>query len=94
VISAGFWPGNGGYGSAAFYCYAAPEPVGLSDQKILPAIAGYDSNVKEFILKYDDVIQSSTPEDDVLNFVQSTYRAAATLGKWDTQSLEQAGPLK
>ena len=26
VISAGFWPGNGGFGDAAFYCYAAPEP--------------------------------------------------------------------
>lgn len=94
VISAGFWPGNGGFGSPAFYCYAAPEPAGLSDQKIHPANAGYDTNLKEFILKYDDVVSSRTPEEDVLEFVESTYRAAATLGKWDTQSLERAVPIK
>jgi hypothetical protein len=94
VISVGFWPGNGGFGSAAFYCYAAPEPAGLSDQKIQPASGHYDPNVKEFILKYDDVVSSATPEDDVLEFVESTYRAAATLAKWNTQSLERAAPIK
>ena len=27
--SLGFWPGNGGYGRAAFYSYAYPEPEGF-----------------------------------------------------------------
>ncbi len=27
--SVGFWPGNGGYGKAAFYAYAYPEPEGF-----------------------------------------------------------------
>ena len=89
VISAGFWPGNGGYGQAAFYCYAAPAPAGLDTQKILPAKAFYSTDLKEFILNYDDVVRSSTPNADVLQFAESCYRAAATLAKWDRHLLER-----
>jgi hypothetical protein len=89
VISAGFWPGNGGFGQAAFYCYAAPEPAGLSTQKIFPTNAFYSAELKEFILKYEDVVASSTPNADVLQFIESSYRAAATLGNWDTRLLER-----
>jgi Family of unknown function (DUF5996) len=91
VISAGFWPGNGGYGSAAFYCYAAPEPAGLADQRIAPAAGFYSPDLKEFILKYDDVVSSATPDDDLLQFVESSYRSAATLAKWDRALLERPG---
>ena len=53
VISAGFWPGNGGYGAAAFYCYAAPVPEGLAGKPVRPG--AWDSALGEFILKYDEV---------------------------------------
>jgi hypothetical protein len=89
VISAGFWPGNGGFGAAAFYCYAAPEPPGLDRQRILPAHAFYSDELKEFILKYDDVRAAESPERAVMEFLQSSYDAAATLAGWDRKALER-----
>jgi hypothetical protein len=89
VISAGFWPGNGGFGTPAFYCYAAPEPAGLKQQKISPARAYYSGELNEFLLKYDDVRQSNSPEDDVLAFLQSSYEAAADLAGWDRAAVER-----
>lgn len=89
VISAGFWPGNGGFGDAAFYCYAAHAPAGLEQQRILPAAAGYDTKLGEFILRYEGVRASPSPEKAVFDFLQSTYDAAATLAKWDRASLER-----
>jgi hypothetical protein len=89
VISAGFWPGNGGYGAAAFYCYAAPVPVGLGEAKICPAAAGWDKALGEFIFKYDAVLAEASPEDAVMEFVQSAYEVAADLAKWDRAALER-----
>jgi hypothetical protein len=89
VISAGFWPGNGGFGTPAFYCYAAPEPEGLSAEPIRPAAALYNNELKEFILKYDDVRAASSPDQAVLDFLQSTYEAAARLANWDRAAFER-----
>ncbi len=89
VISCGFWPGNGGFGTPAFYCYAAPEPAGLKDRKISPDAAYYDPELKEFVLKYDDVRTSAAPERVLLDFCQSTYDAAASLAQWDGENLER-----
>jgi hypothetical protein len=89
VISAGFWPGNGGFGAPAFYCYAAPEPAGLSNEQIGPAAAFYSSELKEFILKYDDARAANSPDEAILEFLQSSYEVAATLGRWDRASLER-----
>jgi hypothetical protein len=90
VISVGFWPGNGGFGQAAFYCYAAPEPAGLAEQPIRPAAATYNSDLKEFVLKYDDLRTATSPESDLLEFCRSTYDSAANLAKWDRASLERS----
>ncbi|MGC2661101.1 MAG: DUF5996 family protein [Bryobacteraceae bacterium] len=89
VISAGFWPGNGGFGTPAFYCYAAPEPSGLKQQQISPASAFYSGDLNEFILKYDDVRQADSPEQTLLEFLESSYQAAADLAKWDRTALER-----
>jgi hypothetical protein len=89
VISAGFWPGNGGFGAPAFYAYASPEPVGLRDEPIRPTEAFYSSELKEFILKYEDVRSTKSPDQAILDFLQSSYEAAAKLGAWDRASLER-----
>ena len=89
VISAGFWPGNGGFGAPAFYCYAAPAPADLEKQPVRPAQAFYSNELKEFILKYDDVRQANSPDDAVLEFLQSSYEAAAKLAGWDRAALER-----
>ena len=89
VISAGFWPGNGGFREAAFYCYAAPSPAGLESATIQPASANYNTALGEFILEYDDVRADPSPEDTLLLFLQSSYETAAELAHWDRKSLER-----
>jgi hypothetical protein len=89
VISAGFWPGNGGFGEAAFYCYAAPAPKGFEAATIQPAKAGYNTALGEFIYLYDDVRREPSPEEALLTFLQSSYEAGATLGQWDRNLLER-----
>lgn len=90
VISAGFWPGNGGFGAPAFYCYAAPEPSGLDRQSIRPEEAFYSNDLKQFILKYDDVRAADSPEHAIMEFLQSSYEAGAILAGWDRRALERS----
>jgi hypothetical protein len=89
VISAGFWPGNGGFGAPAFYCYAAPEPTGLKQQPVSPAQAFYSNDLNEFLLRYDDVRQADSPDDALLDFLESSYEAGAKLAGWDRAALER-----
>jgi hypothetical protein len=89
VISAGFWPGNGGYGAAAFYCYAAPVPTGLPDAKVRPETAGWDKALGEFIFKYDAVLKEVSPEKALTEFVESAYAVSADAAKWDRAALER-----
>ena len=89
MISVGFWPGSGNIEGAAFYAYAAPEPAGYPFAKITPKEAFYNQPTHGFILMYDDVRTSSSPESTLLDFCQSTYEAGATLGNWDRQALER-----
>jgi len=89
VISHGFWPGSGPIQGPAFYAYAAPEPDGLKTAAILPSGARYDADMSEFILPYDEVRRSASPEETLLEFLQSTYEAAADLGHWDRVDLER-----
>ncbi len=92
VISAGFWPGSGEITDPAFYCYAAPEPPGFSKAPVRPADAFYSSKLSEFLLMYDDVRKAPSPREVLLDFLQSTYEAAATLGNWDREALERLAP--
>jgi hypothetical protein len=89
VSSCGFWPGNGGYGRAAFYVYAYPEPAGYGDTRLKTAEAFYDNGLGQFILPYDAVRQAADPDALLLGFLQETYEAAAELGRWDRKGLER-----
>jgi len=90
VSSCGFWPGNGGFGRPAFYSYAYPLPVGFAEAKVSPPAAFYDPNLGEFILPYDAVRETPHPRQLLLEFLESTYAAAADLAKWDRALLERA----
>jgi hypothetical protein len=90
VSSCGFWPGGGPIPHAAFYSYAYPEPAGFSKAPVQPDAAFYSDDLREFILPYDDVRQSESPDRTLLDFLQSTYEAAANLAQWDRGSLERA----
>jgi hypothetical protein len=88
VSSCGFWPGSGSVTGAAFYSYAAPQPPGFKEARIRPAAATYNEEFSNFVLLYDDVRSTADPRATVLEFLQSTYEAAATLGHWDRENLE------
>jgi hypothetical protein len=89
VSSAGFWPGGGDIKGPAFYSYAAPEPPGFAEQRIRPAAAFYHPQLKEFLLMYDDVRTASSPRTALLEFLESTYVAAADGANWDRKALER-----
>ena len=88
VSSAGFWPGGGGTDFAAFYSYAYPTPKGFADARVLPAGAYFDHKLGEFLMPYQVVQESADPEATLMEFLESTYRAAADLAVWHRAALE------
>lgn len=89
AISHGFWCGGGPVAEPAFYAYAAPEPEGLKEAAISPAAGYYHREMSEFILPYKIVRRSEKPEADLLDFMETTYEAAADLAGWDRDELER-----
>jgi hypothetical protein len=87
VSSCGFWPGAPGI-EPFFYSYAYPEPPGYAQYPIAPAQAGFNAAFGEFVLPYEAMRQSADPDDALLQFLQSTYEAAANCAHWDRQTLE------
>jgi hypothetical protein len=85
--SVGFWPGNAGFPQAAFYSYAYPEPAGFRDRPVTPA-AHFDTVLGEFILPYETVRTAADPDALLLDFLSTTYAAAADAGGWDRAALE------
>jgi len=90
VSSAGFWPGNDAWPHAAFYSYAYPAPSGFSDAPVAPTAATFEPTLGEYLLPYDAVCEAADPDTAVMEFLQSTYAAAADLGGWDRTALECA----
>jgi hypothetical protein len=77
----------------AFYSYAYPEPDGFRDADVAPRGAFFSEELSEFVLPYQEVRQASSPDDALLEFLQSTYEAAADLGRWDRSGLDRAAPF-
>jgi hypothetical protein len=89
VSSAGFWPGAAGLSEPVFYAYAYPQPDGFAQAAVAPTSATYDRAFGEFLLPYEAVRQAAAPDELLLEFLQSTYQAAADLGRWDRAQLER-----
>jgi hypothetical protein len=89
VSSCGFWPGGGPISYPTFYSYAYPEPDGFAEATVKPNGAFYSTDLREFILPYDAVRQSESPDQTLLDFLQTTYEAAANLAGWDRNLLER-----
>jgi len=87
VSSAGFWPGHAAFPRAAFYSYVYPEPQSFRGRQVTQG-AYFDQTLGEFILPYDELRASADPEDMLLDFLSSTYVAAAETGHWDRAALE------
>jgi hypothetical protein len=82
VSSAGFWPGSDALPGAMFYSYAYPTPPGFETAAVAPAQARWDARLGEWLLPYDAVRTAPDPDATLLQFLETTYRAAATLGWW------------
>jgi len=92
VSSLGFWPGNEQMPEPIFYSYAYPAPAGFDSAKIEPAGASYNAQLKEFVFPYEKMRTASNPDEQLLQFAQSTYDAASTLAQWDRTALIEKKP--
>jgi hypothetical protein len=89
VSSCGFWPGGGPVAYPVFYSYAYPEPSGFASEPVKPIAAFYSKDLREFILPYDVVRAAESPDETLLDFLQTTYEAAANLANWNRDFLER-----
>lgn len=87
VSSVGYWPG--GEGEGVFYSYAYPEPEGFRSCSPGPSAARFDEELGEFVLPYAAVRAADDPDGLLLDFLQSTYEAAAMTAGWDRAALER-----
>ncbi|MEY2551085.1 MAG: hypothetical protein QOG12_1229 [Verrucomicrobiota bacterium] len=92
VSSLGFWPGNEAMPDPIFYSYAYPAPAGFSEAKVQPDFATYHAQLKEFVLRYEQMRQTESPDAALLEFARSIYDAASTLGNWDRAALTEVKP--
>jgi Family of unknown function (DUF5996) len=88
VSSAGFWPGGGPVEYPAFYSYAYPALAEFSVQPVAPDAAFFDQKAGEFLLPYSVVRDAPDPDQVLLSFLETTYDAAARLGRWNRTELE------
>lgn len=89
LSSCGFWPGGGPVPYPAFYAYAYPEPAGFAEAGVRPGDAFYSTELGEFVLPYETVRQAASPDETLLEFLQTTYESAAVLAQWDRATLER-----
>ncbi len=92
VSSLGFWPGNEMMPDPVFYSYAYPAPNGFAEAQARPSFASYNAQLKEFVLLYEQMRQTESPDATLLDFAHSTYDAASTLGDWDRAALIEVKP--
>jgi hypothetical protein len=55
---------------------------------VRPDAAVFSEAVSEFILPYDAVRKADDPDKALLDFLNSTYEAAANSANWDRDALE------
>ena len=89
-ISFGFWAGDENMQEPAFYSYTYPAPEGINKKMLQPATAEWiDSNGSPMaILRYNDLLNTTNPRQELLSFLESAYQAGAELAHWDTDKLD------
>jgi hypothetical protein len=89
VIAFGWWPGDDlRTPYPAFYSYTAPEPDGLRERPLQPTAAEWQDtgNGSLAVLPYDALRAEADPEQALLDFYESAYRAGAELAGWDLEA--------
>ncbi len=91
-LNAGWWPGDDDSPEAVFYGYLVPRPPACETAPIEPHHANWVEGMGEWLLPYEAVRTADDPRGALLSFLESIYRAARTLGGWDTKSFEYTRP--
>jgi hypothetical protein len=92
VISFGFWPGDASVREPAFYSYTAPEPEGLTEHPLGPEAASWLPEGGTALLLYEEVRNSASPEETLLEFMESAYQAGAKSAGWDIEAFRTHPP--
>lgn len=93
-IEIGWWAGNPQYPSPAFFSFTYPQPPNIEKAKIKPNKGRWEPALGEFILDYQEIQQSTTPDQDLLDFFNSTYQAGAERAGWDPSLIVSGKPQK
>ena len=94
-ISAGWWPGTPGspVTEPAFYAYAYPEPAGCPDAPIAPGGRALRPDAARVGAAVRGGPHRPDPDGVLLEFLQSTYEAAATAGGMGSRGAGADGEL-
>ena len=85
VICAGWWAGDQRVKYPALFAYGYPAPDGIERVPVQPREAEWSSAAGEFLLPYDAVRSSREPRRAIHEFLNSTYRGAASLMGWSSE---------
>ncbi|MBA3660966.1 MAG: hypothetical protein H0W64_04515 [Gammaproteobacteria bacterium] len=91
-VEIGFWHGNEMYPRPAYYSFTYPQPDAIESATIQPQAARWDAKLTEFVLDYEAIEKSNQPEEDLLNFFESTYHAGTQLAQWDPTLIKKGEP--
>jgi hypothetical protein len=94
VISFGFWFGDANVREPAFYSYTAPEPEGLTEHPLSPEEASWLPEGGMALLTYEELRNSASPTETLLEFMESTYQAGAKSAGWDIEALRTHPPAR
>jgi hypothetical protein len=81
-IEIGWWPGDNRYPRPAFFAFAYPVVEGAEQASGLPASSHWDTNLREYILDWDDARVEPDPKSVALEFGKSVIRHSCAVCEW------------
>jgi hypothetical protein len=82
-VAIGWWPGDPKHGKAGFYAYAYPAPDGYGAGQLEPAAAQWAAALGEYVLDWNDVVDSPDPHRFALQFARSALQHSCAACDWD-----------
>lgn len=89
-LSVGWWPGNPAHPAPALYAYASPAPDGFAGGSLSPAAGGWDTNLGEYVLRWEEVVAASDPAASALDFARAALARAHACFGWPQELAQGA----